>query len=186
MLALLIGKGHVEKELRSVRGPSSPLCRGALSRGFARLSAAPASGYMGSRMSSTESSLAGAAILVADDDEDGTELLALLLGREGARVETAATGEDALRRLRTFAPDVLLLDLTLPDLDGFELLKAIRAMPGFERTAAVAVSGRSTEHDKAMALAAGFASYVVKPFELEALVDLVRTLARPEGARMPA
>jgi len=187
MLALLVGKGHVEKGLRRVHGPSSPLCLSPLSQPFASLSAALAAGYTDCRMSSSELPIAGAAILVADDDADSAELLELMLERKGARVQTAATGEEALDRLRTFAADVLLLDLTLPDLDGFELLKAIRAMPGFEHTPAVAVTGRSTERDKTTAAAAGFAGYVVKPFDLEALVHLVRTLApAPVGARMPA
>ena len=129
-------------------------------------------------MSSPESSVFGAAILVADDDEDGAELLELVLHRKGARVEKAGTGKEALDRLRTFTPQVLLLDLTLPDLDGFELLKAIRATPGFEHTPAVAVTGRSSDLDKTKAAAAGVASYVVKPFDIEALVRLVNTLAR--------
>ena len=137
-------------------------------------------------MSSTESPLAGAAILVADDDGDGAELLELILEQKGARVKTAATGEQALDVLRTFTPDVLLLDLRLPDMDGVELLHMIRAMPGFEHTPAVAVTGRSTERDKTTAAAAGFAGYLVKPFDLEALVHLVCTLASAEGARMPA
>ncbi|GAC1524838.1 MAG: hypothetical protein NVS3B10_24030 [Polyangiales bacterium] len=133
-------------------------------------------------MSSTEATLAGASILVADDDDDGGELLELLLDRNGARVERASTGADALVRLRTFTPDVLLLDLTLPDQDGFELLKAIRAMSGFEHTPAIAVTGRSTDRDRKMALSAGFASYVVKPFDIGGLVELVAHLAHQEGS----
>jgi CheY-like chemotaxis protein len=132
-------------------------------------------------MSSTESPLAGVAVLVADDNEDGAELLQLMLERQGARVQTATTGREALDVLQTFTPQVLLLDITLPDMDGFELLQAVHALPGFEHTPAVAVTGRSADRDKAKGAAAGFAVHVVKPFDAEALVHLVRTLARPGG-----
>lgn len=128
-------------------------------------------------MSSTESTLAGVAILVADDNEDGAELLQLMLERHGARVQTAGTGRQALALLETFSPQALLLDISLPDMDGFELLGAIRAVAGFEHTPAVAVTGRSAERDKDQVLTAGFAAHVVKPFDAAALVDAIAKLA---------
>ena len=133
-------------------------------------------------MSSTESPLAGVAVLVADDNEDGAELLQLMLERQGARVQIALTGREALERLQTFTPQALLLDITLPDMDGFELLQAIRALAGFEHTPAVAVTGRSAERDKEKALTAGFAAHVVKPFDVAALVDAIAKLARASSA----
>lgn len=133
-------------------------------------------------MSSTESALAGVAILIADDNEDGAELLQLMLERHGARVQTAATARQALALLQTFTPQALLLDITLPDMDGFELLGAIRAVAGFEHTPAVAVTGRSAERDKEKVLSAGFAAHVVKPFDAVALVDAIGKLAGVSSA----
>lgn len=133
-------------------------------------------------MSSTESLLAGVAILVADDNEDGAELLQLMLERHGARVQIAGTGRKAVELLETFTPQVLLLDISLPDMDGFELLQAIRALAGFEHTPALAVTGRSAERDKEKAAKAGFAAHVVKPFDVAALVDAIGKLARESSS----
>jgi DNA-binding response OmpR family regulator len=138
-------------------------------------------------MSSTEAPLRDVAILVADDNEDGAELLQLFLERQGARVQIAGTGRQALEALATFKPEVLLLDITLPDMDGFELLVAVRALAGFEATPAIAVTGRSSERDKASVEAAGFARHFVKPFDVHELGQAIVQLAREprSGVRAP-
>jgi CheY-like chemotaxis protein len=133
-------------------------------------------------MSSTEAPLRDVAILVADDNEDGAELLQLMLQRHGARVQIVATGRQALETLQTFRPHVLLLDITLPDMDGLELLQAIRAIAGFEHTPAIAVTGRSSERDRAETATAGFTVHLVKPFDVAALVDAIGKLAGASSA----
>jgi two-component system chemotaxis response regulator CheY len=82
---------------------------------------------------------------------------------------------------------VLLLDITLPDMDGFELLVAVRALAGFEATPAIAVTGRSSERDKASVEAAGFARHFVKPFDVHELGQAIVQLAREprSGVRAP-
>lgn len=134
------------------------------------------------------SPLAGAAVLAADDHADSLDLLELILLRAGAHVRTAGTGKDVLELVGTFRPDVLLLDITLPDMDGYELLRQLRAMPGLASTPAVAVTGHAYESDKAAAESAGFAVHVTKPFDREALLHTIRRLAAAaiSGSDRPA
>jgi CheY-like chemotaxis protein len=133
-------------------------------------------------MSSSESQLAGAAIVVADDHADSADLLAMMLEREGADARTAGNGREVLDLLASFRPDVFLLDITLPDMDGYQLLQAIREVPGFDRTPAVAVTGHAYERDKERATAAGFAVHVMKPFDREALLHVVAELVPARAA----
>lgn len=127
-------------------------------------------------MTSEESPLAGAALLVADDHVDSAELLEIVLARAGANVRTAATGAEVLELIKTFPADVFLLDITLPDMDGYELLAAIRAVPGFAKTPAVAVTGHAQERDEAKATVVGFSAHILKPFDRLALIKSVAEL----------
>ncbi len=131
--------------------------------------------------------LAGISVLVADDDVDSAEMLGMLLSGCGANVSLAHTGRAAIELLGSLTPDVLLLDITLPDMDGYELLGEIRGIPGMEHVAAVAVTGHAGERDRAKAIAAGFAVHTSKPIDAEALVHLMASLAAPASpaTRMP-
>jgi CheY-like chemotaxis protein len=127
-----------------------------------------------------EKHLTGMSLLVADDHVDGAELLQMLLLASGAAdVRVVHTGDSALELLETFRPDVLLLDITLPDMDGYELLPRIRAIAGMEKVPAVAVTGHTNERDRASAARAGFAVHVIKPIDTEALLHVVAELGRP-------
>ena len=126
--------------------------------------------------SSHESPLAGAALVVADDHADSADLLEMVLARAGAQVRTARTGDEVLELIKTFRADAFLLDITLPDMDGYELLEAIRAVPGFATTPAVAVTGHAGERDDAKASGQGFAVHIVKPFDRLALVGVIAKL----------
>jgi CheY-like chemotaxis protein len=126
--------------------------------------------------------LSGMSLVVADDHVDSAELLQLLLASNGADVRIVHTGDAALDLLKTFRPDVLLLDISLPDMDGYELLEGIRRIEGMERVPAVAVTGHASERDRSKAARAGFAVHAVKPIDTEALVHLVADLGeRSEG-----
>lgn len=127
--------------------------------------------------------LAGTSIVVADDHADSAELLQLVLQAAGADVRTAGCGQEVLDLLGTFEPDAFLLDITLPDMDGYELLTAIRALPGFAQTPAVAVTGHDAERDGARGSAAGFSAHILKPFRRDALLHLVAELVTPPAQR---
>lgn len=132
-------------------------------------------------MSSThpgQAPLAGARLLVADDHADGAELLQMMLEAAGATVRTAGSGREVLELVAAFEPDVFLLDITLPDMTGYELLDALRADPRYARTPAVAVTGHEAEQDRSKASSTGFAVHVLKPFDRTMLLETIARLMK--------
>ena len=127
---------------------------------------------MGSALGSP---LAGTTVIVADDNADSADLLEIVLAHAGASVRKAGSGAEVLELMRTVRADVFLLDISLPDMNGYELLDAIRAVPGFAKTPAVAVSGHAPRDDD-RAGEAGFAVHMVKPLDRIALVHAVAEL----------
>jgi signal transduction histidine kinase len=114
-------------------------------------------------------------ILFVDDDADSLRFVGRLLMEEGYQVHAAASGRDAIDIARTVQPDLILLDIRMPDLDGIEICRALKAA---ERTRAIPVvflTGRSDEPSLLKAFDAGGADYVVKPFEPRTLLARVRT-----------
>ena len=126
-------------------------------------------------------SLAGAVIFLADDDADSLDLLSYLIDKEGATVRSA-TSYEALEILLTCTPDVLLLGLALPEVDGFELLARIRGITRLHRVPAVAVTAHAYARDRARCLEAGFAEHVPKPYEPERVLRLIADLLATKGA----
>jgi PAS domain S-box-containing protein len=117
-------------------------------------------------------------ILVVDDNEDAADSLTMVLQLDGHEVACAYTAEDALVLAPKFRPDVALLDVGLPRMDGYELAQRMRALPGFERVHLVALTGYGQPGDRERALAAGFDSHLVKPAEyrtLQQIIERVRT-----------
>jgi CheY-like chemotaxis protein len=132
--------------------------------------------------------LVGVRVVAVDDEEDTLEFIRTTLERQGACVVTANCAEDALVFVSTLIPDVLVLDLMLPDLDGCALLEHLRGLPdgGVRGVPAVAVTAQVRAEDRARALAAGFQRCLSKPFGPRELVDNVRELAEAERtARAP-
>ena len=121
--------------------------------------------------------LEGVSVLAADDDPDSLELVADVMSDEGATVRTAQGAREALGILHEWKPDVLLLDISMPYMDGYELLSAIRSLTDSDNVPAVAVTGHAYQSDKDRALAVGFEAHLSKPFELTALIETVRRLA---------
>jgi CheY-like chemotaxis protein len=130
--------------------------------------------------------LRGVAVLVADDDPDNLEILAYIMSDEGANVRTARNAREALNLLPAWTPDVVLLDIEMPVVNGYDLLSAIRRHAGLHDVPAVAVTGLGYPSDKDRSFAAGFEAHVTKPFDGRALIDLVEWLAsrdpRPAGS----
>ncbi|MCU0264842.1 MAG: response regulator transcription factor [Actinomycetia bacterium] len=117
--------------------------------------------------------------LVVDDESSITDLVGTVLGFEGWTVRTAATGREALRVLRAFAPDVVVLDVMLPDLDGFEVLQRMRR-EGNDAPVLFLTALDATE-DRVRGLTLGGDDYVTKPFSLEELVARLHALLRRSG-----
>jgi two-component system CheB/CheR fusion protein len=121
-------------------------------------------------------------VLVVDDNVDAREALKFLLEDEGHDVRTAADGPDALAQAKTFLPDVVLLDIGLPGIDGYEVARRLRALAGCEESIIVAVSGYGQAEDRARSSAAGFDGHLLKPVAPERLLDVVSRARRHEAA----
>jgi CheY-like chemotaxis protein len=118
----------------------------------------------------------GARVLVVDDNVDSATMLKEALAAAGHLVQLAFDGPGALQLVDQFTPDVALLDLGLPVMDGVELGRALRQRQGLEQVRLVAVTGYGQESDRQHTRAAGFDAHVVKPFELTGLDALIRQL----------
>ncbi len=125
---------------------------------------------------STKVVLEGVRVLLVDDEADTRDLLAAALGRHGAQVMTVADGGAALEAFEVFVPDVVVSDIGLPDLDGHDLVRRLRAKASGAACAAVAVSGFATTDDARRAISAGFDAHLRKPFLASDLIAAVRSV----------
>lgn len=118
-------------------------------------------------------------ILVVEDDADISYVIRFMLEREGFAVEVAGDGRQAEARITTGDPPALaVLDVMLPFVDGFQLLRTIRATAGWSAVPVIMLTAKSQEGDIVRALDAGASDYVVKPFQPEELLARVRRLVR--------
>ena len=112
-------------------------------------------------------------ILVVDDSPDNAESLALLLRLGGNEVETAHDGVEALAVAERWRPDVVLLDLAMPKVDGYEVCRRMRERPWGQRTVLIAQTGRGCDDDHQRTGAAGFDGHLVKPVDITQLQELL-------------
>ncbi|MCX7011668.1 MAG: response regulator [Candidatus Sumerlaeota bacterium] len=122
-------------------------------------------------------------VLIADDEEDVKDVMQMFLEGEGYEVETAYDGLDALDRVRTFQPDVILLDIMMPVVDGIQVCRKLKSDEKTKHIPVIMVSAAAKREKEGEAYDAGAAAYVLKPFQPEELVRVVeRCLAgRPKG-----
>jgi two-component system OmpR family response regulator len=121
-------------------------------------------------------------VLAVDDEEHITELLAMALGIHGFDVERVATGRAALAAIEARRPDLVLLDVMLPDLDGFDVAKRLRQSEGAAtRIPIIFLTARDATSDKVEGLRLGVDDYVTKPFSIEELVERVKAVLRRTG-----
>jgi phosphate regulon transcriptional regulator PhoB len=125
----------------------------------------------------------GQRILVVDDEPDLLELVRVNLSQAGFEVETAETGRQALDRVRRLAPDLLILDLMLPDLSGTEVCRHLRADAALSEIPIIMLTARADEVDRVVGLEIGADDYVTKPFSPRELTLRVRAVLR---RRQPA
>jgi signal transduction histidine kinase/ActR/RegA family two-component response regulator len=117
-------------------------------------------------------------VLVVDDNVDAADTLAELLGALGATVEVAYGGHEAIEATTRFGPDALLLDIGMPGMDGYEVARTLRRMPGHGDLLLIALTGWGQEHDQQRSRAAGFNHHMVKPPDI---VELRRLLSAASG-----
>jgi DNA-binding response OmpR family regulator len=116
-------------------------------------------------------------VLVADDNRDIVETYAFMLRQAGFDVMTASDGRDALDCFQRFHPQVALLDIGLPGLDGFEVARRVRDDLSLQTVALIAITAYGTDDDSQTAIAVGFDHFLVKPVLFSELVSLIRASA---------
>ena len=117
-------------------------------------------------------------ILVIEDNADTRDVLKLMLEVEGASVETAENGEQGLRAAERLRPDIVLCDIGLPDIDGFEVARRIRARTDLAVSRLIALTGYGQAEDMRQAIKAGFDAHLTKPVNLDQLMALLVSAAR--------
>jgi signal transduction histidine kinase/CheY-like chemotaxis protein len=140
---------------------------------LARSEAAPSAPPVGGRPRLERHS-----VLIIEDNADTRDVLKLMLEVDGATVETAEDGEAGLHAVERMRPDVVLCDIGLPDIDGFEVARRIRARADLAATRLIALTGYGQAEDMRQALKAGFEAHLTKPVNLEALMALLTSVSR--------
>jgi len=122
-------------------------------------------------------------VLVVDDEPNIVDVVAMALRFHGFAVDTAATGEEAMTRAAAFRPHLMVLDVMLPDMEGFDVARRL----GAQRTnlPIIFLTARDATEDKIRGLTTGGDDYVTKPFSLEELIARIRTVLRRTGAAEP-
>jgi two-component system, OmpR family, alkaline phosphatase synthesis response regulator PhoP len=120
-------------------------------------------------------------ILVADDEPNIVRQLSFVLDRVGLRVIVASDGEDALRLVREARPKVVLLDVMMPRMNGYEVCGAIKSDPELRDTYVALLTAKSQESDREKGLAAGADEYIVKPFNPIEIAEHLKKLTRGDG-----
>jgi two-component system CheB/CheR fusion protein len=119
---------------------------------------------------------AGRSALVVDDVADVTEMLAVVLTHAGYNVVTAASAPAALKAAQERQFDVIISDIGMPEMNGYQFAREVRLLPGYESTPMVAVTGYSMFDDKERSSKAGFNAHMTKPIDPRALLDLIDQL----------
>jgi CheY-like chemotaxis protein len=121
-------------------------------------------------------------VLIADDNRDSAESLAMLLRLEGHQVVVGHDGDTALRLFETHAPEIALLDIGMPQMDGYEVARRIRASPAGRDALLVALTGWGQEKDRLTSREAGFDHHLVKPVDPALVLRLIQLFSRSPAA----
>src|SRR5687768_16758792 len=124
-------------------------------------------------------SLLGLDVLIVEDSIDTLTLLSALFSREGANVATAASAAEALECAVTKPPAVIISDIRMPDVDGYQLLEQLKVLPGMDGVPAIAISGYASDEDRERALDTGYRALVAKPIDVDVLFGLIQELNLP-------
>jgi two-component system phosphate regulon response regulator PhoB len=124
-------------------------------------------------------------VLIIEDEENILELVTYNLKKEGYRVEGATSGEDGLERLKSHMPDLVLLDLMLPGMDGLEVCRRIKTDSSVAHVAILMLTAKSEEADVVTGLELGADDYITKPFSPRVLVARIRAVLRRKAREAP-
>ncbi len=116
-------------------------------------------------------------VLIAEDEPHIVESLSFILSRSGYEVSSVLDGEAAMQRLRTDPPDLMILDVMLPRLNGFEVLKRVKSDPSLHSMRVIVLTAKGQAHDRRMAEEIGVDGFMTKPFSNREIIDEVRRLA---------
>jgi CheY-like chemotaxis protein len=128
------------------------------------------------KRSSTERSEVHRWALVVDDVFDVTEMLSVLMSHAGYDVSTASSAQEAIALAREHHFDLVISDIGMPEMNGYQLAQALRSLPGYESVPMVAVTGYSMFDDRRKSLTAGFDEHVTKPIDPRAFLELLEQL----------
>ncbi len=112
-------------------------------------------------------------VLLVDDEPNIRVALRFLVQNEGYQVLEAANGEEALQKMEEHQPDIVVLDVMMPGIDGFEVAKRIRATPNFEHTRIIFLTAKGTQNDRFQGYATGGEVYLTKPFDNAELINTI-------------
>jgi CheY-like chemotaxis protein len=129
---------------------------------------------------------AGRRVLIVDDNRDAAESLALLLEMTGHQPRVVLDGPAALDLAPAFRPDLVFLDIGMPKLDGYEVARRLRQLPGLEGVTLVALTGYGQEQDRRRAQEAGFDAHCIKPVDYATILDLLKAPERGARAASPS
>ena len=122
--------------------------------------------------------MAGERILLVDDTRLNRELAKDLLEREGYQIEEAVCGKECIEKARQNKPDIILLDIELPDMSGLEVIKVIKKDTAINSIPVVAFTGYNRHEDQKKFFMAGFAGFISKPFDIQAFPQMVAKLLK--------
>ena len=117
-------------------------------------------------------------ILIVEDNEDNRELAVKVLRNKGFETVTAADGEEAIEKAVSEKPDLILLDISLPKLDGYEVAKRLKSMEEFKEIPIVAFTAHAMKGDREKVIVAGFEGYISKPINIREFPDQVKLYIR--------
>jgi two-component system alkaline phosphatase synthesis response regulator PhoP len=124
-------------------------------------------------------------VLLVDDEPDIIELLRYNLEREGYAVSSASNGRDAIKAAKTERPDLIVLDIMMPGMDGVEVCNQLRQMPEFKRTVITFLTARGEDYSQIAGFEAGADDFITKPVRPKVFVSKVKALLKRTGAERP-
>ena len=118
-------------------------------------------------------------VMIVDDDPSIVVALEFLMEQNGYEVQVARSGEEAIESIPKFQPDLILLDIMLPGIDGYEVCEILRLKPQWRDIRVVFLTAKGSEEDIARGLVLGADAYIVKPFTNQNVIDTINDLLRP-------
>src|SRR5215212_7052017 len=176
-LGLAIADALAKMHAGKLEAQSDGLGQG--SRFILRITLAPTGKAVAETVDQKVHSLQGLDVLIVEDSSDTLQLLSMIFSREGANVTTAKSAAEALQSAVMKRPNIIVSDIGMPDIDGYQLLEQLRLLPELSTVPAIAVSGYASEEDRERALAVGYLALVPKPIDMDLRFSLIQELKTP-------